>query len=71
MPGIHPGNHRYGKGIMTSITIEFDPDALTTYTDQHLAMLWHLVQANPANGFDHSQPGDLAVKVGGRSSAAG
>jgi hypothetical protein len=48
----------------TSITIDFDPDRLSTYTDTHLAMLWHLVQHNPADGFEHSQPGDLAAKVG-------
>ena len=47
-----------------SISIDFDPDKLGSYTDTHLAMLWHLVQANPANGFEHSQPGDLAAKVG-------
>jgi hypothetical protein len=48
----------------TSITIDFDPDQLTGYTDARLAMLWHLVQANPADGFEHSQPGDLAARVG-------
>ncbi len=48
----------------TSISIEFDPDALNTYTDEYLSMLWHLGQANPADGFEHSQPGDLAMKVG-------
>jgi hypothetical protein len=47
-----------------SITIEFDPDQLSAYTDQRLALLWHLVQANPADGFEHSQPGDLAMRVG-------
>ena len=48
----------------TSITIDLDPDRLSACTDAHLAMLWHLVQANPADGFEHSQPGDLAAKVG-------
>jgi hypothetical protein len=48
----------------TSITIEFDSDQLPGYTDTRLALLWHLVQANPADGFEHSQPGDLAAKVG-------
>jgi hypothetical protein len=47
-----------------SITIEFDPDWLSSYTDEYLAMLWHLTQHNPADGFEHSQPGDLAAKVG-------
>lgn len=48
----------------TAITIEFDPGRLPTYTDQHLAMLWHLVQANPADGFTRHEPGDLAMRVG-------
>ena len=48
----------------TQITIEFDPDALASYTDQHLAMLWHLTQHNPADGFRDKEPGELAMKVG-------
>lgn len=48
----------------TSITIDFDPDGLSTCTDTRLAMLWHLVQHNPADGFEHSRPGDLAARVG-------
>jgi hypothetical protein len=47
-----------------SITIDFDPTQLPSYTDQYLAMLWHLVQHNPADGFEHSQPGELAAKIG-------
>jgi hypothetical protein len=49
---------------ITAITIEFDPDRLTTYTDSHLAMLWSLAQANPADGFTHSAPGELAERIG-------
>lgn len=48
----------------TEITIEFDPDRLSSYTDERLALLWHLAQANPANGFENSRPGDLAMRVG-------
>jgi hypothetical protein len=48
----------------TAITIEFDPDRLTTYTDSHLAMLWSLAQANPASGFEASAAGDLAERIG-------
>ncbi len=48
----------------TSITIEFDPGQLPAYTDKYLAMLWHLAQANPADGFRNSQPGDLAMRIG-------
>jgi hypothetical protein len=47
-----------------SITIEFDPDRLASYTDPYLAMLWHLAQHNPADGFERSQPGDLAMRIG-------
>jgi hypothetical protein len=48
----------------TAITIEFDPDALHSYTDEHLAMLWHLAQANPADGMATSKPGELAERIG-------
>lgn len=48
----------------TAITIEFDPDCLGGYTDVQLAMLWHLVQHNPADGFGDSRPGQLAMQVG-------
>ena len=46
------------------ITIECDPDDLRQWTDERLAMLWHLTQANPADGFRDSRPGELAMKVG-------
>jgi hypothetical protein len=48
----------------TSITIDFDPDQLGTCTNQYLAMLWHLAQHNPADGFENRGPGDLAMRVG-------
>lgn len=47
-----------------SITIEFDTSALGGYTDETLAMLWHVAQANPADGFDSEEPGDIAMAVG-------
>lgn len=46
------------------ITITFETDALATYTDQHLATLWHVAQANPIDGFDSPGPGLLAEKIG-------
>lgn len=46
------------------ITITLDTDALTSYTDQHLATLWHVAQANPVDGFKSSEPGELAEKIG-------
>jgi len=48
----------------TAITIEFDPNRLPTYSDSHLAMLWHLGQANPVDGFEASTAGDLAERIG-------
>lgn len=34
--------------MKTTITFEIDTDDLTSFTDQHLADLWHIAQANPA-----------------------
>ncbi len=48
----------------TSITITFDPNGLSTYTDRYLSMLWHLCQHNPTDGFRDKEPGDLAMRVG-------
>lgn len=47
-----------------AITIEFDPDHLGRYTDQRLATLWHVAQANPADGFEDQTAGDIAQKIG-------
>jgi hypothetical protein len=34
--------------VKTSITFEIDTAGLESYTDQHLATLWHIAQQNPA-----------------------
>lgn len=47
----------------TSITISFDADMLSSYTDEYLATLWHVAQANPAPHGDY-QAGDIASKIG-------
>lgn len=47
-----------------AITIEFDVNKLSTYTDEFLATLWHVAQANPADGFATSEPGEIAQKIG-------
>lgn len=47
-----------------AITIEVDVDNLASYTDQYLAMAWHVAQANPADGFEDRTAGDIAMKVG-------
>ena len=52
------------EGTVVAVTIEVDTAALAGYTDRHLAMLWHVAQANPANGFADAGPGDLAEQVG-------
>ncbi len=46
-----------------AITIEFDDDELTRYTDTHLAMLWHVAQANPVD-IDDPHAGRLAETIG-------
>ena len=47
-----------------TISIEVDLAALATHSDAHLATLWHLAQANPADGFTSPEPGDLAEQIG-------
>ncbi len=47
-----------------AISIEVDDDRLTSYTDTHLAALWHVAQANPGPQFDDSVAGDLAERIG-------
>jgi hypothetical protein len=46
------------------ITIVIDEAQLSGVTDECLAVWWHVAQANPADGFAASQPGDLAEKIG-------
>jgi hypothetical protein len=46
-----------------SITVTFNLRMLHSYTDEHLATLWHVAQANPA---PHGDPwaGEIAEKLG-------
>lgn len=46
-----------------TITIEIDPDNLRHLDDGHLAMYWHVAQANPADSSDRDA-GELAERVG-------
>jgi hypothetical protein len=46
-----------------AITIEINPHDLRSYTDTHLATLWHVAQANPA-AFDDRAAGELAEHIG-------
>lgn len=48
----------------TTISIEVDVAMLSRYTASHLAMLWHVAQANPADGFENKEPSELAEKIG-------
>jgi hypothetical protein len=45
------------------ITIELDDNRLGSYQDAHLAMLWHLAQANPAPHGDRAA-GELVERIG-------
>lgn len=45
------------------ITIEIDDSSLAGYTDRHLAMCWHVAQANPAPHGDRAA-GELVERVG-------
>jgi len=47
-----------------SVTIEIDIALLRRYSDEHLAMLWHVAQANPADSFADQDPGELTENIG-------
>lgn len=49
--------------VCTRITFEVDADKLPHYSDQHLAALWHVSQANPAP-FGDRKACDFAEQVG-------
>jgi len=46
-----------------AITITIDTGALSGFTDQHLATLWHVAQANPADISD-VDAGKVAEAIG-------
>lgn len=45
------------------VTISIDTDAISSYTDTHLATLWHVAQANPAP-IEDADAGALVEKIG-------
>lgn len=47
-----------------AITVTFETDNLSSYTDQYVATLWHVAQANPVDGFKNREPGDVAERIG-------
>lgn len=48
---------------ITTITFEVDSDRLGSYTDEYLAQLWHIGQANPAP-FGDAAACSFAERVG-------
>jgi hypothetical protein len=48
---------------MIRVTFDIDPARLGSFTDSHLAALWHVSQANPAPHGDR-EAGELAAAVG-------
>lgn len=49
--------------MKTAINIVIDSDELSTVTDQYLADLWHVSQANPAPMEDR-EAGEIAEAIG-------
>ncbi len=47
----------------TTISITFDPYRLSSCEGSHLAMLWHVAQANPAP-IDDRDAGEVAERIG-------
>jgi hypothetical protein len=47
----------------TAITITIDAAQLSRYTDEHLAALWHVAQANPAP-IEDRDAGEVAENIG-------
>jgi hypothetical protein len=52
-----------GGSDVGDLVADEDTD-LSRVTDENLALWWHAAQANPADGFAASEPGDLAEKIG-------
>jgi hypothetical protein len=46
-----------------AITIEIDDERLASYTDERLALCWHVAQANPAEYGDY-MAGELVELIG-------
>lgn len=47
----------------TAITVTFELDSLTSYTDSFVARLWHVAQSNPADIRDY-EAGNIAERIG-------
>ena len=49
--------------MQTTITFEIDAERLDSFTDEYIAQLWHVAQANPAP-FGDATACDFAERVG-------
>lgn len=49
--------------MKTTIIMEIDTESLGSYTDEYVAQLWHVAQANPA-AYGDKDAGELAEAVG-------
>lgn len=49
--------------MKTTITFEIDTDDLSRYSDERIAQLWHIAQANPAP-HGNQDAGELAARIG-------
>ena len=46
------------------IACRIDDDGVEHWDNEHLALMWHVVQANPADGFRDSGQGELVERIG-------
>ena len=63
-PTVRLTNPKGRRMTKHTISIEIDEAELPRYTNTHLAMIWHVAQANPRDGFADSIAGDLAERIG-------
>jgi hypothetical protein len=50
--------------MQAEITFKIDTDSIQSCTDQYVAGLWHIAQANPADQYASPVPGLLAEAIG-------
>lgn len=50
--------------MQADITIKIDTEGIRGYTDQYVATLWHIAQANPEDGYESPWPGKLVEEIG-------
>ena len=49
--------------MKTTVTFEIEPEKLSGYTDEYLASLWYVAQANP-EPIENKEAGELAEYIG-------